>query len=270
MISIITAVYNQLPINRIYVDFLRRYTSDRFELIIIDNGSTDGSREFFQEAGATVIANDGNYSYGHCQNQGMDRARGDLWAFLNNDIIVAPSWDATARQIMGSRSLDILSPCGVEKLESKARSRLYRKKWSAVKHAVGLFSESESSYRWMHRLMYGNWERFCARRSAQFGDAVLEGFVGCSVLMTPRTPQIVGRWDDRIQAADFDLFIRAKKRSLEQGDIKPMHVALGLFHHHYIGITRRGSFPQFKNKTISLADKWGQATITQLLGGVAD
>src|SRR5947208_13580 len=71
MISIITAVYNQLAVNRLFVENLRRYTHHPYELIIIDNGSTDGSAEFFEQQGATVIRNGANYSYPHCQNQGI-------------------------------------------------------------------------------------------------------------------------------------------------------------------------------------------------------
>ncbi|MDD2962187.1 MAG: glycosyltransferase [Muribaculaceae bacterium] len=72
MITIITAIYNQLPMNKLYWEYLNRYTTVPYELIIVDNGSTDGSLEFFQNLEkyypVTVIANDGNYSYPYCQN----------------------------------------------------------------------------------------------------------------------------------------------------------------------------------------------------------
>ena len=77
-LSIITAVHNQLPMNRIYVEELRRRTDLPYELIVVDNASTDGSREFFESQGATVIANPANYSYPRCQNQGLAVATGDV------------------------------------------------------------------------------------------------------------------------------------------------------------------------------------------------
>ena len=40
MISIIAAVHNQLPINKLFYDSLVKYTYHPFELIIIDNNSS--------------------------------------------------------------------------------------------------------------------------------------------------------------------------------------------------------------------------------------
>jgi len=47
MISVITAIYNQRAVNELFWEHLQRYTKNSFELIIIDNGSTDGSADFF-------------------------------------------------------------------------------------------------------------------------------------------------------------------------------------------------------------------------------
>jgi GT2 family glycosyltransferase len=60
MISIITAVHNQLEMNQIFLENLRKYTVHPFELIIIDNNSTDGTRDFFEKEGVVVIANKAN------------------------------------------------------------------------------------------------------------------------------------------------------------------------------------------------------------------
>jgi len=45
-ISIITAVYNQLAMNQIYWENLKKNTQHPFELIVIDNASTDASADF--------------------------------------------------------------------------------------------------------------------------------------------------------------------------------------------------------------------------------
>ena len=92
-LSIITAVYNQLPMNQIYWENLVKNTKHAFELIVIDNASTDASADFFESVGARVIRNPGNYSYPVSQNQGIAIAKGEWLAFLNNDIIVSKDWD---------------------------------------------------------------------------------------------------------------------------------------------------------------------------------
>ncbi|MEO5572209.1 MAG: glycosyltransferase, partial [Bacteroidia bacterium] len=109
MISIITAVHNGLAMNKIFLDNLEKYSHHPFELIIIDNNSTDGSREFFKQNKATVIENAGNYSYPYCQNQGIKKAKFDILAFLNNDVIVSPGWDKRLIEIAEKNSLEIIT-----------------------------------------------------------------------------------------------------------------------------------------------------------------
>ncbi len=262
MISVITAIYNQLAVNKIFYDFLKRYTGHPFELIIIDNGSQDGSAEFFESVGATVIRNDGNYAYAFCQNQGIRVARYDTFAFLNNDIIVSPDWDKRLLAAMDINGLEVATCCGVERLETGAQTRRIRKKWSLIKNVVGLLGHSETTLRWMHKLMYGNWENFAQKRFERFQSAVMEGFVGNTVIIKKSALEKIGPWDERIYAADFDLYFRSKKRNVEVGDIKPVHVALGVFNHHFIKLTLKSPRPAFKDQArlISLEEKWGEPT----------
>ncbi len=259
MLSIITAVHNQLAMNQLFLEHLRRWTRLPFELIIVDNKSEDGSADFFRAQGATVIANDGNYSYPHCQNQGIVAARFDLLAFLNNDIIVSPDWDQRLLQVMDHHGLELASCCGVERLQSRFATRFCRKKWSLVRRTVGMLGPDVWVLRLMHRAMYGDWERFTQRRWERFGLAVRNGFVGSSVVMRRSALEKIGLWDERIQAADFDLFLRAKARSVERRDIRPVRVALGVFVHHYVRMTVRAKPPQFKDQAalLPLAEKWG-------------
>ena len=259
MLSVITAIYNGLPINRIFWEYLNRYTFHPFELIIIDNGSTDGSDAFFESCGARVIRNHANYSYPHCQNQGIEAARFKIYAFLNNDIIVAPQWDKRLLDIAGRHGLEIITPSGIERQPTVDATRNIRRRWNAIKNSVSLFGLGDWQYRAMHRLMYGNWERYSARREKSFGDATGEGFVGNTVVMHRSALDKLGLWDPRIQAADFDLYIRSKKRHLEKGDIRPVHIAWGVLNHHYIRITVKSRPPVFadRDNMMTLDEKWG-------------
>lgn len=42
MLTIITAIYNQLDMNRLYYESIVETTDGDWELIVVDNGSTDG------------------------------------------------------------------------------------------------------------------------------------------------------------------------------------------------------------------------------------
>ncbi|MBN9382848.1 MAG: glycosyltransferase family 2 protein [Chitinophagaceae bacterium] len=261
MISIITAVHNGLAFNKIYLECIRKYTHHPYEVIIIDNASTDGTREYFQSEGCTVIANSLNYSYPYTQNQGIRAAKGEYLFFLNNDIVVSPSWDKHLIEIAREQGIDIISAAGIENMGNSRETKALSRKWKKVKNPLMfLFGFGERNLRLMHRLMYGDWEGYCEKRLQAFGHRTVEGIVGNNVMMTRRALSIMGDWDERIQGADWDLFIRTKKRSVETGDIKPCHIALGVFIHHYIRMTVKYAvkptpFADLDNM-VELRDKW--------------
>ena len=257
-LSIITAVYNQLPMNQIYWENLVKNTKHTFELIVIDNASTDASADFFESVGARVIRNPGNYSYPVSQNQGIAIAKGEWLAFLNNDIIVSKDWDDTLIANAEINQLDVITSCGIERIESKAATKKLRRRWNRIRGLVGLFGTGRNSLLLMHKWMYGNWAAFCKNRQDKFKHQAVEGFVGNTVMFSRRALAILGPWDETQQAADFDLFLRTALRAREVGDIRPMHIALDCFNHHYIRLTMKGGYPPFvdKDKLIPLDQKW--------------
>lgn len=261
MISIITSVHNHLPMNRLYFEFLKRYTIHPFELIIIDNASTDESAAYFRKQGAKVISNDGNYSYPHCQNQGIAAASYDVIAFFNNDLLVAPRWDEKLLNLMSDKKLDVVSFATNDRVENNAATFRLRNKWKWIKTPVEfILGTTYSSIKLMHQLMYGNWEKWTAKRNDQFKSAILEGFSGSCIVSTRNALNKTGLWDENIQAADFDFYLRTKKRSLAEGDIKPIHILLGVYFHHYgrLTLNRKKNLPFVdKENIITPEQKWG-------------
>ena len=61
-----------------------------FEVIVIDNGSEDGSQEMVREEFGEVrlIANENNHGFAAANNQGMAAARGKYVLLLNSDTVV--------------------------------------------------------------------------------------------------------------------------------------------------------------------------------------
>jgi glycosyltransferase involved in cell wall biosynthesis len=257
-LSIITAVYNQLPMNQIYWENLVKNTKNSFELIVIDNASTDASADFFESVGVRVIRNLGNFSYPVSQNQGISIAKGEWLAFLNNDIIVSEGWDETLIANAEHNQLDVITSCGIERIESKSATKKLRRRWNRIRGLVGLFGTGRNSLLLMHKWMYGNWAAFCKDRQERFKHQAVEGFVGNTVMFSRRALDILGPWDETQQAADFDLFLRTAMRARVVGDIRPMHIALDCFNHHYIRLTMKGGYPPFvdKDKLIPLDQKW--------------
>jgi glycosyltransferase involved in cell wall biosynthesis len=262
LLSIIVAVHNQLAMNRLFWRHLLANTTGDWELIIVDNGSSDGSADFFEAQGATVLRNGGNYSYPYCQNRGIQVAKGEWLAFLNNDVIVPAHWNTRLQTSMQHHGMDVMTSCGIEHVETVAATKRLRRRWRWIKNLVLLVGgRSENSLALMHRLMYPRWQHFTEQRARDHGLQRKPGFVGNTVMMTRRALDLIGVWDERIQAADFDLYMRVQQRHTEHGDIQPVHIALDVFVHHYIRLTEGVSYPPFvdRERLIRLEDKWSEA-----------
>jgi len=270
MISIITAIHNQLPMNKLFYKYLVRYTKNKFELIIIDNASSDGSREFFESKGALIISNPTNYSYPYCQNQGIAVAKYEILIFLNNDLIVSKDWDERAIHMMQKKQIDVATCVATERLENNEITHKHHKRWKYLRNPLlFLFGTGYLNLRLMHLLFYGNWERYTEKRYQKFNDRAIDGISGSNVIMKRDCLSKIGLWDERMQGADFDLYLRVKKHAVEYGDIKPVQLLLGIYLHHYCRLTIKHQTKSFadQNVLIPLLQKWNKEEALQLLAG---
>jgi glycosyltransferase involved in cell wall biosynthesis len=96
--SIIIPCCNQLEFTRQCITALKSHTRQPWELVVIDNGSTDGTGAYLsgvKDAAAvivTVIANTANRGFPAAINQGLQQARGEYLVLLNNDVVVTDAW----------------------------------------------------------------------------------------------------------------------------------------------------------------------------------
>jgi GT2 family glycosyltransferase len=268
MISIITAIHNQFDMNKLFWQYLLKYTDNPFELIIIDNASTDGSREFFQSLPkdkVKVIENEANYSYPHCQNQGIAVARYDTFVFLNNDLLVSPQWDTRLLNVLGKKNRDTLSLASNDRLFNEIETKKISRRWKRIKYPVlSLFGTRLFALKLMVKLCYGNWEQFTEKIFKRYGYSFTVGFSGSAIAMTRRAIEILGEWDISQQGADFDLFYRSCFRAETVGDIEPLSIINGVFIHHYRRLTLYDSkLITFKDEDNlrSIESKWKKEQI---------
>lgn len=256
--------------NRLYLESIRKSTCSDWELIIIDNGSTDGSVEFFENAGENVkvIRNNANYSYPHCQNQGLDVAKGDIFAFFNNDIMLSDNWDVKLMEILGKDGYEAVTLSSNDNMLNLKEAKNINRKFKWIKYPLmKLFKTKEWTLRMMLKLTYGDFNKFCNKLWERDGIKTKIGFAGSAVVMTQKGIDLLGRWDKTQQGADFDLYMRSMRRFEEEGDVKPLSLVGGIYHHHFSRLTVKATYPEYADidNLQRIEDKWGEDIVKQYM-----
>lgn len=113
--SITFACYNQVDYTRQCVDSMVRTGLDLGRLVVVDNGSTDDTRDYLRGLPlGSLLLNHGNLGCGVAWNQGALAQQAEWTVIMNNDVLVSAGWidnliDAAERQ-----GLKIISPALVE------------------------------------------------------------------------------------------------------------------------------------------------------------
>ncbi|WP_276955091.1 glycosyltransferase family 2 protein [Methanobrevibacter woesei] len=96
-VSVVTPNYNGKDFLYAYFESLIKNSNEIGEVIIVDNGSRDGSQEFIRNYREKVdfpivlIENSQNLGFAEAVNQGISKARYDYIFSLNNDTVVEKS-----------------------------------------------------------------------------------------------------------------------------------------------------------------------------------
>jgi GT2 family glycosyltransferase len=108
--SIVIPVLNQVAYTRRCIEHLEKHTDIPYELILIDNASTDGTAVFLQSLRARVITNTTNRGCAGAWNQGIGASRGRYIVLLSNDVLVTRGWLGQLVSFMEAEGHGIVSP----------------------------------------------------------------------------------------------------------------------------------------------------------------
>lgn len=92
-VSIVIPVFNQLNYTKKCIESLITYTHIPYEIIVVDNASTDDTQKYLSSLEhVKIISNKINKGYPAAINQGLRSAVGEYVVLLNNDILATPNW----------------------------------------------------------------------------------------------------------------------------------------------------------------------------------
>ncbi len=92
-VSIIILTRNNLEYTQKCLESIRKYTPEAHEVIVVDNGSTDGTVEYLEsQSDVKLVKNGFNLGFALGNNRGLLEAGGNYVIFLNNDVVVTEGW----------------------------------------------------------------------------------------------------------------------------------------------------------------------------------
>ena len=89
LISIILLNWNGKKITEECLKSIKKQSFKDYEVVLIDNGSTDGSSSYLKKKFPFVnlVQNKKNLGYAEGNNRGVERAKGNHLLILNKDIV---------------------------------------------------------------------------------------------------------------------------------------------------------------------------------------
>lgn len=254
--SIIVPCCNELAFTQACLQSIRAQTNGPYELLLIDNGSADGTADFFDQFArqgtpgverTLVIRNAHNRGYVAGVNQGLQAAQGKYLVLLNNDTLVTPGW------------LECMTLC--------------------AKHGAGLVGPT-SNYVPAPQYVEPGYQKledlnvFAEKRWQEFRGKALrvERLSGFCLLMRRAVLQRIGLLDERFGLGFFeddDLCFRSRDAGFD------LAIALDVYIHHFGSRTFTGLGLQtekiFQDNFKQFQSKWGALRTSgyQLLNGQA-
>ncbi|WP_339323058.1 glycosyltransferase family 2 protein [Paenibacillus sp. FSL W8-0194] len=230
--SIVMLTRNGLDLTRRCVESVMRHTEEPLEWIAVDNGSTDGTLEFWNSMeDVKLIANAENRGFAAGNNQGMLEASGDFILLLNNDTVVTPRWlSGLYAALFRDPDIGIVGPVSNHVAPIQ---RVPHAEWPTLEHL----------------------DAYAARRQQEQAGSgfYAHKLVGFCMLFHRRLLERIGGFDERFFPGNYeddDFSIRARIGG------KRLWVAQDVFIHHEGQGTFASNRLDYKRSSLANAEKF--------------
>ena len=109
------ACYNSVQYTKLCIDSMIKHGTPLNRLVVVDNGSTDETREYLQTLSlGGRIFNQANLGCGVAWNQGALALQADWTIVMNNDVLVSAHWIESLLYTAETLGLKVISPALIE------------------------------------------------------------------------------------------------------------------------------------------------------------
>ncbi len=129
LLSILIPIYNNFEYIHECIDSVLQQTMQNFELILINDGSTDfrvlnSLSQYAKNDERIILINKENSGYGHSMNIGLDKARGKYIGIVESDDYILPEMFATLYSIAEKHNLDFVK-CNHSKFNGEGTEKTF-------------------------------------------------------------------------------------------------------------------------------------------------
>jgi glycosyltransferase involved in cell wall biosynthesis len=244
--SIIVPCRDQLTFTRECVRSLVRHTTPPWELVVVDDGCTDGTRTYLDGLQDTIrvplsiVAHTQSQGFSTACNHGLAAARGDFLVLLNNDTVVTDGWlDQLVALAVADPKIGFVGPMSNYASPPQLIPNLPYQNLDEMNHFANAW----------RRERLGQW----------FTCEKLSGFC---ILIKRSVFEQIGGLDERFGIGFFDdddLCLRARKAGYE------LAVAFDCFVHHFgsrtISSVGVDTEELLETNRAKFAEKWGEESL---------
>lgn len=230
-LAIVTVSYNSaadLP------DYLRSLRTDqachpRTEVIVVDNGSRDGSAAVARELGADLVLQlAGNPGFASACNAGAAASRSPWLLFLNPDCRVGPGDLARLLAHLQANSLAIIG-CALRDVDGADQAAAHRTSPTPARAMTHLFARMLGKPARRHSASQGKATSGYAQARSEYQLQTVEAVSGAAMALATDTFKRLGGFDSgyRLHCEDLDFCRRALAAGIRiyvANDVRPVHL----------------------------------------------